>query len=73
MPLVTAGLPLMKSVLTAFAKSVLVAWRLTAAAAATNAAIQNKFFESSVAALIVSNKETEDIVKIVKSLKNLVY
>ena len=39
-PLMTAGSPLMKNVLTPLAKSVLVPLGLTAAASATDAAIQ---------------------------------
>ena len=41
-PLMTASLPLMKSVLTPFAKSILIPLELTAAASATDAAIQKK-------------------------------
>ena len=39
-PLMTAGSPLMKSVLTLLAKSILVSLGLTTVASATNAAIQ---------------------------------
>ena len=43
-PLLKTGLRLMKNVLTPLAKSVLVSLGLMAAASATNAAIQKKFF-----------------------------
>ena len=62
-----AGLPLMKNLLTTLAKS--VPSGLTAAASATDAAIQMKMFGSGTSILIISNKETEDIMKIVKSLE----
>ena len=66
-PLMTAGSPLMKNVLTALAKSVLVPLGLTAAASATDAAIQKKIFVSGTTALIISEEEMDDIIKIVKS------
>ena len=59
----------MKCVLTPLAKSVLVRLGLTAAVSTTDAAIQNKIFGSGMAALIISNEEMEDIMKIVKSLE----
>ena len=40
----TAGLPLMRNVLTPLAKNVLIPLGLTAAASATDAAIQNKTY-----------------------------
>ena len=55
-PLMTAGLPLMKSVLTHLAKSV-----FTAAASTKDSAIQKKIFLSGVTTLIFSNKELDDI------------
>ena len=69
----TAGLPLMKSVLTPLGKSVLVSLELTTTASATDAAIQKKIFGSGMTALIISNKEMYDIMKILNLLKNLVY
>ena len=60
MPLMTAGLPLMKMVLTPFAKSVLIPLALTVAASATDAAIQKKIYGSGTTALIISNEEIED-------------
>ena len=59
----------MKSVLTLLAKSVLLPFRLTATMSATDAAIQNKDFGSGTTALIILNKEIEDVMKIVKSLE----
>ena len=65
----TAGLPLMKNVIMPSAKSVLIPLGLTAAAPATDAAIQKKIFQSGTTALITSNEEMEDIMKMVKSLE----
>ena len=59
----------MKHVLTALAKSVLIPLGLTAAASASDADIQKKISGSGRAALIISNEEMEDIMKIVKSLE----
>ena len=64
-----AGLPLMKNVLASLAKSVLIPLGLTAAASATDAAIQKKVYRSTTAALITSNEEINAIMKIVKSLE----
>ena len=63
------GLPLMKNVLTQLAKSVLTQFRLTTAASATDGSIQKKLFGSGTTALIISNEEMKDIIKIIKSLK----
>ena len=68
-PLMTAGLLLMKTVLTTLAKSVSIRLWLTAAEAATNAVIQKEILGSGTTALIISNEEMEDIMKIVKSLE----
>ena len=65
-PLITAGLPLMKNVLTPLAKSVLVPLRLTAPASATDAAIKKKILGSGTTAQIISNEEMKDIMKKVK-------
>ena len=65
----TAGLPLMRNVLTPLAKSVLAPLGLTAAASATDAAMQKKIFGSGMTILIFSNEELDDIMKIVKSLE----
>ena len=68
-PLTTAGLPLMKSVLTPLAKIVLLPLGLSAGMSAADAVIQNNIHGSGTTALIISNEEMEDIMKIVKSLE----
>ena len=72
-PLTTAGLPLIKNLLTALAKSVSIPLGLTAAASATDAAIKTKIFGTGTAALIISNEEMEDILKTFDNLKNQDY
>ena len=67
-PLMTAGLPLMKNVLPPLAKKVFILLLLTAASA-TDAAIQKKIHGSGTIALIIANKEMEDIMDIVTSLE----
>ena len=68
-PLLRTGLPLMKSVIKPLAKSALVPLGLTAAASAADAGIHKIVLGSGDnTTLIVSNDETEDILKIVKSL-----
>ena len=64
----TAGLPLMKNALITLARKVLLSLGLTAAAATTYAVIQEKIYGSGTTALIISNEEMEDIMKVVKSL-----
>ena len=68
-PLMTAGLSLMKSVLTPLAKSVLLPFGLSAAMSGTDAVIQTKIHGSGTTALIISNEKMEVIMKIVKSLE----
>ena len=68
-PLLKAGLPLTGNVLKPLAKNVLILLELTAAASATDAAIQKKIHWSGTTTLIISNEEMSDIMKIVKSLK----
>ena len=60
---------LIGNVLKPLAKSVLIPLGLTAAAAATDAAIHEKIFRSGVTILIISNEEMNHIMKIVKSPK----
>ena len=61
-----SGLPLMKNVLNPLAKIVLIPLGLTAAAAAaTETAIQKKYYGSGTAALLISNEEMKNIMKIV--------
>ena len=63
----TACLPLMESVLTPLAKSVLIPSGLSAGMSAPDAAIQ--IHGSGTTALIILNEEMEDIMKIVKLLE----
>ena len=65
----TAGLPLMKSVFTPLAKSILLPLGLSVGMSTVDAAIQKKIYGSGTKALIFSNKEMEDIIKILKSLE----
>ena len=67
-----AGLRLMKSVLTALAKCVLLPLGLSAGMSAADAAIQKKKKKNhgtGTISLIISNGEIKDIVKIIKPLK----
>ena len=69
-PLLKTGLPLIKNVLTPLAKSVLIPLGLTAAAAAADAGIHKKILGSGGhTTLIISNKDMDDLIKIVKSLE----
>ena len=64
------GLPQIKNKLTLLARNVsLLLLGITAATLATYAAIQNKIYWSGMTALITSNKEMDDLRKIVKSLE----
>ena len=72
-PLMTAGIPLMKSVLTPLAKTVLLPIVLLGGMSAADGAIQKKIYGSGTAALIISNKKMEDIMKIGFHLKNQDY
>ena len=42
---------------------------MTEAASATDAAIYTKMFESGTTTLIITNKEINDVIKIIKSLE----
>ena len=65
-PLLKTGLPWMKSVITPLTKSVLIPLGLTAAAA--DAGIHKKILGSgNNTTLIISNKDMDDLIKIVKS------
>ena len=63
--LITAGLPLIKSVLTSVAKSVLLPLNLSTGMSAADAAIQRKIYGSRTTV----HEEMEDIMKIVKLLE----
>ena len=65
----TAGSPLMKSVLAPLAKNVLLPIGLSAGKSAADAAIQKKLFGSRTTALMLSSEEMEEIMKIVKLLE----
>ena len=80
-PLLKTGLPLIKNVITPLAKSVLTPLGLTAAASAAGAGIHKKILGSgrchssssalhNTTTLIISNKDMEDLIKIVKSLED---
>ena len=74
-PLLKTGLPLIKNLIKPLAKSVLIPLGLNAAASAADAGIHKKFLGSghdnnNTTTLIISNKEIEDIIKILKSLKD---
>ena len=72
-PFLKTGLPLIKSVIKPLAKSVLVPLGLTAAASAADAGIHQKILGSghnNNTTLIISNDETDNILKIVKSLED---
>ena len=70
-PLLKTGLSLIKNVITPLAKSVLIPLGLTVAASAADAGIHKKILGSgNTTALIISNKDMEDLIKIVKSLED---
>ena len=69
-PLLKAGLPLIKNVIVPLAKSVLIHLGLTASASEVDAGIHKKILGSGNTALIISNEDMEDLVKIVKSLED---
>ena len=68
-PLLKTGLPLRKNVLKSFAKRILTLLRLTATVSATAAAIHKKMFGYGTRISIISNKEINDIIKIIHSLE----
>ena len=70
-PLLKTALPLMKNVLKSLARNLLVPLGLIAAASATDAAIHRKMFRPGTTALIVSNEEMSNFMKMIlaKQLK----
>ena len=64
------GLPLIKNVSTQSAKSVLIPLELTAAASAADAGIHKKILRSGNTTVVKSNKDMDDLIKIVKSLED---
>ena len=69
-PLLKTRSPLIKNVITPFAKSVLIPLRLTAAASAADLGIHKKILGSGNTTLFISNNDMEDLIKIVKSLED---
>ena len=67
--LLKTGLFLIANLLRPLAKSLLIPLGLTAAAAATDAAIHKKMSGSGMATLIISNEDMNDIMKIIKFLE----
>ena len=67
--LMTAGLPLIKSILTSLAKSVLLPIWLSAGILAGGASVQKKIYGWETTVIITSNEKMEDMIKIVKSLE----
>ena len=70
-PLLKTGLTLIKNVITPLAKRVLIPLGLTAAAAVADPGIHKKILGSDGhTTLIISNKDIENLIKIVKSLED---
>ena len=69
----TAGLPLMKSVHTPLAKNVFVPLGLSTGMSIADPAFQKNIYGSGTTALIISNEEMKDVMKIVNHLKNQNY
>ena len=68
-PLLRTGLSLMKNVIQPLAKGVLIPLELIAAASVADAEIHKNILGPGTTTLIIFNDETEDIIKIVKSLE----
>ena len=71
-PLLKTGLPLIKNVIKPLVKSVLIPLELNAAASAADAGIHKEILGSghNNTALIISNNEMEDIIKIIQALED---
>ena len=69
-PLLKTGLPLIKNVIKPLGKSVLIPLGLTAAASAADAGIHKKILGPGNTALIISNEEMNDVIKIVQALED---
>ena len=69
-PLLKTGLLFLGNILKPLAQSVLLPLGLTAAAAATDAAIHKKMIGSGFTTLIISNEEMNDIMEKVKSIED---
>ena len=71
-PFLKPGLPLIKNVITALAKSVLIPLGLTASTSLADAGIHKKILGSgNNTTLIISNKDMDDLIKIITSLEDL--
>ena len=68
--LLKTGLPLIKNEIKTLAKSVLIPLGKTAAAWGADAGIHKTILGSGTTTLIISNNETEDIMKVVNSLED---
>ena len=68
--LLKTGLPLIKNVIAPSAKSVLIPLGKTAAVSAADQGLHKKILRSRNAILNISNKDMEDLIKIVKSLED---
>ena len=68
-PLLKTGLPLIKNVVKPLAKSILIPLGLIAAASAADAGIHKKMLGSGTTTLLISNKEMNDIMKIIQALE----
>ena len=68
-PLLKTGFSLIRTTLKPLAKSVLIPIELMAATSATDAAIHKRLFGSGLITLIISNKDMNDIMKIVRYLE----
>ena len=64
-PILKTSLSLIKKIFKALAESALIPLGLIVAAPATDVAIQNKCFVSSMTSITISNKEMNDIMKVV--------
>ena len=62
-------LPLIGNLIKPLTKSVVIPLRLTGSASATDTAIHKKMFGLGINSFIISNEETNDFIKIVKSFK----
>ena len=61
---------MIKNVITPLAKNVLIPLGLIAAASAADAGIHKEILGSGNTTLIISNKDMEDLIRIVKSLED---
>ena len=72
-PLLKTWLPLIKTVIKSLAKSALIPSGWTGAASAADARIHKRILGFGTTTLVISNDEIKDIMKIIKSIEDLVY